>query len=54
MHGKSNTPLYLIHGVCLDCGKVFTKAPNHGIEQMCSHCGSFDIAARRVVSEEGR
>ena len=42
----------LIYGVCLDCGKVFVKRPMHGIEQMCSHCGSFDIVARRIVKGE--
>jgi len=55
MQEKGNTqPLYLVHGICLDCGHVFTKRPAHGIEHMCSYCGSFDIAARRVVTEGER
>ena len=50
MHEKSTT--YLVHGVCLDCGKVFTVRPIPGVMPSCKACGSFDVAARRVVREE--
>ena len=42
---------YMVHGVCLDCGKVFTTRPMPGIVPMCGHCGSIDIEATRVVRE---